>query len=124
MVRVSVILSEAKDRPAMQSRQFSVYILASRTRRLHVGVTSDLNRRVWHHKPGLIPGFTRRYGITRLVYAETTDTARDAIAREKQIKGWLRQKKIALIESQNPEWQDFAATMDACQRADPSLRSG
>ena len=108
----------------MQSRQFSVYILASRTRRLHVGVTSDLNRRVWQHKSGLIPGFTRRYGITRLVYAETTDTARDAIAREKQIKGWLRQKKIALIESQNPEWQDFAATMDACQRADPSLRSG
>ena len=108
----------------MQSRQFSVYIMASRTRRLYVGVTSDINRRVWQHKSGLIPGFTRRYGITQLVYVETTGAARDAIAREKQIKGWLRQKKIALIESQNPEWLDLAATMNPGKRADPSLRSG
>jgi putative endonuclease len=108
----------------IHSRQFSVYILASATRRLYVGVTSDLPKRIWQHKTGLIPGFTRRYGITRLVYVETTGRAGDAIAREKQIKGWLRQKKITLIESQNPEWRDLAEAISAGWRADPSLRSG
>jgi|SRR5215208_6390716 len=108
----------------MNCRIFSVYILASATRRLYVGVTSDLTKRMWEHKAGLVPGFTRRYGITRLVYVETTAAGRNAIAREKQIKGWLRRKKMALIESQNPEWRDLAETIDPSRQADPSLRSG
>jgi putative endonuclease len=78
---------------------------------------------VWADKIGLIHGFTRRYGITRLVHFELTETARDAITREKPIKGWLRRKKIALIESQNPEWRDFAGAMEVRSRADSSLRS-
>jgi putative endonuclease len=92
----------------MQSRQFWVYLLASKTRRLYVGVSGDLTRRICQHKTGAFPGFARRYGINRLVYIEVTANVRDAIAREKQIKGWLRCKKIALIESQNPEWNDLA----------------
>ena len=122
----------------MQSRQFSVYILASVTRRLYVGVTSDLTRRIFEHKTGALPGFARRDGITRLVYVEMTDGARDAITREKQIKGWLRCKKVALIEKQNPMWLDLTEEMFQCASggracriqdysgdlADPSLRSG
>jgi putative endonuclease len=83
-----------------------------------------LAKRIWQHKTGQVPGFTRRYGITRLVHVETTALARDAIAREKQIKGWLRRKKIVLIESQNPEWRDLAEELSAGWRTDPSLRSG
>jgi putative endonuclease len=84
-----------------------------------------LTRRICEHKSGAIPGFARRYGITRLVYVETTSAARDAIAREKQIKGWLRCKKLDLIRAQNPEWVDLAAEwLRDGQRADPSLRSG
>src|SRR5215213_1790226 len=90
----------------MGFRQFTVYILASASRRLYVGVTSDLVKRMWEHKTGSIQGFTRRYGITRLVHVETTETSHDAIAREKRIKGWLRRKKLALIESRNPDWRD------------------
>jgi putative endonuclease len=77
---------------------------------------------VWEHKTGLIQGFTRRYGIDQLVYLEMTDVARNAIRREKQIKGWLRARKIALIESKNPDWKDLADEIDAGERADPSLR--
>jgi putative endonuclease len=109
----------------VRSRQFWVYILASKTRRLYVGVTGDLPRRIFQHKTGAIPGFARRYGITRLVYVEVTGRAGDAIAREKQIKGWLRCKKIALIEQQNPSWADLSDEwLLARDLADPSLRSG
>jgi putative endonuclease len=108
----------------MESRQFSVYILANVNRRLYVGITGNLTRRIFQHRTGTLPGFARRYGITRLVYVEMTSTARDAIAREKQIKGWLRHKKIALIQSQNPEWRDLAEDALSSVRADPSLRSG
>jgi putative endonuclease len=107
----------------MHSRQFSVYILANTNRRLYVGIMGDLPKRIWEHKTGTIPGFTRRYGINRLVYVETVSVARDAIAREKQIKGWLRRKKLALIDSQNPEWRDLAESL-CLRRSDPSLRSG
>jgi putative endonuclease len=109
----------------MRSHQYFVYILASATRRLYVGVTNDLIRRVMEHKCGTASGFTRRYGITRLVCMESTNSIRDAIAREKQIKGWLRCKKIALIEEQNPEWDDLSERwLSARDSADPSLRSG
>lgn len=105
-------------------KTFHVYILASSTRRLYVGVTSDLERRVCEHKSGLVPGFTAHYNITRLVHFEETNSARTAIAREKQVKGWLRKRKIALIESLNPAWEDLAERWNPKPEADPSLRSG
>jgi putative endonuclease len=89
------------------SRYF-VYIVASRSRALYVGVTNDVSRRVGEHKEGLIPGFTQRYKINRLVYYESTPDVRAAIAREKQIKRWRREKKVNLIESLNPDWNDLA----------------
>jgi putative endonuclease len=87
---------------------YYVYIMASRSRVLYTGMTSDLQRRVYQHKQRLLPGFTSRYNVTRLVYFEETMDVREAIAREKQIKGWLRQKKVALIEDINPMWNDLS----------------
>jgi putative endonuclease len=89
-------------------RRFYVYILANRSRTLYVGVTNDITRRVLHHRAGTASRFTDRYGITRLAYVEITNTPQDAIAREKQIKGWARAKKVALIETANPTWDDLA----------------
>ncbi|MGI8817835.1 MAG: GIY-YIG nuclease family protein [Gemmatimonadales bacterium] len=85
-----------------------VYILASRTLRLYVGVTNDLIRRVHEHKSGAMPGFTRRYGINRLAYFESFSEPMRAIAREKQIKDYTRVKKLAMISSMNPAWNDLA----------------
>jgi putative endonuclease len=90
------------------SRTYWVYILASRSRNLYAGVTNDLQRRMIEHRQGLVPGFTSRYKIFRLVHCEQFADIRDAIAREKEIKGWRREKKIWLIERDNPTWQDFA----------------
>jgi putative endonuclease len=80
---------------------YHVYIMASRSRILYVGVTNDLARRVNEHKQGLIPGFTSKYRISRLVYFESFTHIRDAIAREKAIKGWKRSRKVGLIEARN-----------------------
>ena len=86
----------------------TVYILASRPNgTLYVGVTSDLARRVWEHRENLVDGFTRRYGVHRLVYYEIHGDMRAAITREKQIKKWKREWKIRLIEEMNPEWEDL-----------------
>jgi putative endonuclease len=85
-----------------------VYILASETRVLYVGVTADLQHRIWQHRTGAFPGFTRRYGVNQLVYFEATDNPAGAIGREKQIKGWSRLKKVAMIDSVNPDWIDLA----------------
>lgn len=85
-----------------------VYILASRSRRLYVGVTRDLQRRWYQHVAGTADGFTRRYRIHRLVHAEMTPRLSDAIRREKQIKGWRRSKKVVLVETGNPTWDDLA----------------
>ena len=102
-----------------------VYILASKTRRLYVGVTNDLVRRAWEHRTGAVPGFTRRYGIHRLVYFERIEGPLEAITREKQIKDYARVKKIAMIDSVNPEWNDLAEVWFVdVSRSDPSLRSG
>lgn len=87
-----------------------MYILSSRSRNLYTGVTNNLFRRIVEHKKGLIPGFTLRYRIHRLVYFESFTDIRDAIAREKQVKGWDRKKRIALIERTNPTWGDLAET--------------
>jgi putative endonuclease len=88
--------------------RYYVYMMTNHSGTLHVGVTNDLRRRVWEHKQKLIEGFTKRYNITRLVYYKETSDATASIAREKQIKGWLRKKKIALIESFNPGWKDLS----------------
>ena len=89
-------------------RQYYVYIMTNRSRTLYTGVTNNLMRRVHEHKNKLIDGFTKKYNITKLVYYELTSEITSAIAREKQIKGWLRKKKIALIESANPHWKDLS----------------
>ncbi len=86
-----------------------VYIMSNYSRTLYTGVTSDLRNRVGEHKDGSKGGFTSRYNIDRLVYYEEFQDIRDAIAREKQIKGWVRAKKIALIEAFNPEWKDLSS---------------
>jgi putative endonuclease len=102
-----------------------VYILASRSRVLYTGVTNDLQRRVYQHKTGKLPGFTKHYSVTRLVYFEMTPDVRAAIAREKAIKAWTRERRIRLIESVNAPWLDLAADwFPAMSQQDPSLRSG
>jgi putative endonuclease len=95
-------------RPA---KQFYVYIMTNRPRShvLYTGVTGNLPRRVFEHKNKSVPGFTARYNLTRLVYYELFYFAGAAIEREKQIKGWSRNKKIALITSLNPRWDDLAS---------------
>jgi putative endonuclease len=85
-----------------------VYILVSKPRgTLYVGVTSDLGRRIFEHKTGVVGGFTARYGVHRLVYAESHASMEDAILREKQIKKWRRAWKIEMIERANPTWRDL-----------------
>ena len=94
----------------MSDGRFAVYILASRTRTLYIGVTSDLELRIASHKAGIGSRFTRKYGVDRLVYVEWAPDPLSAISREKALKGWRRAKKVALIESVNPDWKDLAAT--------------
>ena len=88
--------------------QFWVYILTSRTGTLYVGITGYFDRRIQQHKMDSIEGFTKKYKVHRLVYYETYDQVETAIRREKQLKGWRREKKIGLIEKLNPRWQDLA----------------
>jgi len=91
-------------------RTYHVYIMANKKNgTIYTGVTNDLERRVYEHKNKLLPGFTNRYSLACLVYFESTNDVHAAIAREKQIKGLSRIKKIALIEAMNPEWQDLSA---------------
>jgi putative endonuclease len=89
-------------------KQHYVSIMTSPSGTLYTGMTNNLHRRVYEHKNKLIDGFTKRYNVTRLVYYEVYREVRDAIAREKQIKGWRRSKKIALIKSKNPTWKDLS----------------
>lgn len=91
------------------AKTYYVYLLASRSRALYVGVTNHLPRRVFEHRQHLVAGHTARYRIDRLVHFEATEDVHSAIAREKQIKGWRRDKKVALIEGGNPTWEDLAA---------------
>jgi len=85
-----------------------VYIVASLSRVLYVGVTNDLERRVYEHKHGLTDGFTKKYNVTRLVWYESFPNIQQAIEGEKRLKGWRREKKIALIVSKNPNWMDLS----------------
>ena len=89
-------------------KEYYVYIMTNRSGTLYVGMTNDIVRRTMEHKEGRGSKFTSKYRINRLVYYESTNDVLSAIAREKQIKGWLRAKKIALIESVNPEWCDLS----------------
>jgi putative endonuclease len=104
----------------MDEKTYCVYLLASKSRRLYIGVTNNLERRLYEHKTKQLDGFTRKYNIDRLVYFEQTTDVLSAIAREKQIKNWNRSKKISLIESANPAWEDLSAEW---YKADSSLRS-
>jgi putative endonuclease len=104
-----------------KEHRYFVYILTNKSRVLYIGVTNDLVQRFYQHRNKLVEGFTKKYNITELVNFEETSNVVDAIAREKQFKGWLRAKKIGLIEASNPEWRDLAS--EVCG-PDPSLRSG
>ncbi|MGA8086103.1 MAG: GIY-YIG nuclease family protein [Terracidiphilus sp.] len=113
----------------MDELSYDTYIIASRSRTIYVGVTGDLRRRVFQHKQKKHPGFTARYNCNRLVWFESFSEVSAAIQREKEIKGWTRVKKIALIEHANATWEDLSepwfpqlATGEAPGKADPSLR--
>ena len=87
---------------------YYVYNMTSRVRTLYVGVTNDIERRVYEHEHKPVKGFTKRYNLTWLVHYEETSDAVAAIEREKQVKGWRRSKKVALIESMNSKWKDLS----------------
>ena len=113
-------------------KQYFVYIMSNKSRRLYTGITSKLAKRVFEHKNKVLPGFTSRYKFDMLVYYEIFSGVVNAITREKQIKSWSRAKKLELIVSQNPNWEDISlnwqedpswqAIPDA--KARPSLRRG
>ncbi len=89
-------------------KNYYVYIMTSPSGTLYTGMTNDLKRRVYQHKHKLIEGFTAKYDVTRLAYYEETQDVQTAIAREKEIKSWRRSKKLELIKSLNPKWQDLS----------------
>ena len=91
------------------SKTYYVYIMTNRSKTLYTGVTNNLQRRVWEHQQKIGSEFTKKYNITQLVFFEETNDVQVALAREKEIKGWKRFKKIALIEEQNPTWRDLSA---------------
>ncbi len=94
------------------SKTCHVYILASaKNGTLYIGVTSDLVRRVWEHREGMIPGFTKRYDVKMLVHSEEFGDIRDAIDRETRLKKWKRRWKLELIEKMNPDWSDLYETI-------------
>ena len=92
----------------MREHKYFVYIVSSRSGTLYIGMTNSIYRRALQHKSGEIEGFSSKYHCGRLVYYESFDDVHKAIGREKQLKGWTRAKKIALIESKNPRWEDLA----------------
>ena len=117
-----VILSGAKDLTMNKSEKniYYVYILTNWNNKvMYIGVTNNIVRRLYEHKNKLISGYTSKYNVNKLVYLEETDDINEAIRREKQLKGWKRERKNELVESINPEWKDMSEEMK-----DPSLRSG
>src|ERR1700732_1192549 len=111
-------------------KSYCVYIMAGASGVIYIGVTNDIERRVLEHKNKSVPGFSARYNLQKLVYFEVFGDVRAAIAREKELKGWIRRRKIALIESVNPKWNDLspewvrlAAAKAEGERRDSSLRS-
>jgi putative endonuclease len=120
--------SERSEESALaMERRYFMYIMASLSRKVYVGVTNNLIRRTGEHKDARLPGFTEKYRINRLVYFESFQYVRDAIAREKQIKGWRRSRKVALIEVGNPTWADLSeiwASAKFKKEQIPHLKSG
>jgi putative endonuclease len=98
-----------------EDRRYFVYIMASASKTVYTGITNSPRRRVREHKQKLVPGFTAKYNITRPVYFESFGDVRNAIEREKQIKAWTRAKRVALIESTNPRWDDLSREWDQPQ---------
>jgi putative endonuclease len=92
----------------IKMKTYYVYIIGSKTGTLYVGMTNDIKRRVYEHKNHLVPGFTNKYNIECLLYFEAIGESASAINREKQIKTWRREKKVALIDSVNPSWEDLS----------------
>ena len=105
----------------MAVRNYYVYIMASMSRVIYVGVTNNIERRTAEHKSGCVEGFTKQYHCTKLVWYEWFRDIRQAIECEKRIKGWTRAKKVALIEAMNPGWVDLSR--EATPSGDSSLRS-
>jgi putative endonuclease len=105
----------------MRKRYF-VYIMSNESKMLYVGVTNDLHKRVFQHKSKLIPGFTQKYNLYKLLHFEEFGDIRAAITREQQLKGWLRSKKVALIVAKNPQWKDLGeGRFKALRRATPPI---
>ena len=104
------LISRQLTRPTgnIEMKAYYVYIMSNIRGTLYTGVTNQLKNRVYTHKKKLIPGFTSRYNIDRLVYYEEMGDVKAAIAREKQIKSWRREKKIRLIATMNPTWRDLS----------------
>jgi len=98
-----------------EERRYFVYLMSNPSRTLYTGLTNSIRRRVREHKLKLTPGFAAKYNITRLVYFESFVDVRNAIEREKQIKAWTRAKRVALIESMNPKWDDLSREWDQPQ---------
>ncbi len=94
--------------PAIDGNRYYVYILSSPSGTLYIGVTNDIKRRVAEHKSGINEGFSKLYGCKYLVYVESFYDINEAIAREKEIKGWRREKKMILIRSKNRDWRDLS----------------
>jgi putative endonuclease len=99
---------QERDLQLRNERRYYVYIMANRSLNLYTGVTNSIYQRALQHKSGEVEGFTKKYNINRLVYYEVFEQIGNAIAREKQIKAWTRAKRLALIKSMNPAWQDLA----------------
>jgi len=108
------------------SKSYYTYIVASRSHTLYIGFTSDIEQRMWQHKNKVFEGFSSKYNCNRLVLLEEYSSAGTAIAREKVLKGWLRARKIELIEISNPTWVDLSEHwgQPIIPTADPSLPSG
>jgi putative endonuclease len=105
----------------MRDHNYYVYIVTNKhCTTLYIGITNDLGRRIVEHRNGQIVGFTQRYKLNRLVWFEYFGDVNAAIAREKTLKGWLRSKKVALIEKQNPRWFDLSADWDQ----EPQIQDG
>jgi putative endonuclease len=97
-------------------RQYYVYILTNKTNKvLYIGITNDLERRIFEHKNKLVDGFTKKYNLMKLIYYEATDDVEAAIKREKQLKNWHRDWKINLINQFNPEWRDMSEALNLIQ---------
>jgi putative endonuclease len=111
--QTTVMLSEGESSlpphmTARERRSYCVYIMGSQSGTLYIGFTGNLHQRIFQHKFHELEGFTARYDVERLLYWASFDDVHKAIAREKQLKGWSRAKKIALIEARNPHWLDLA----------------